>query len=205
VVLLLLKSNPFTKKLCGSVRDVPDVPGVALQESLRTAVLTMLPHTQLLFDTNTVYVCPCFTPHPAGVPEDSGADPDLARRFDKGMRHKSFKLKGAAPVKGGELRSKDQVARERARKAKLQQGMKERAEMNAARKEGGGRGGRGGRGRGGSSRGGGGGGGRGRGGGGGVGGVRGGGVSKGGGRGGGRGGSRGGGRGGSRGGRGGRQ
>eukprot|EP00879_Flechtneria_rotunda_P002941 GHRR01003158.1.p1 GENE.GHRR01003158.1~~GHRR01003158.1.p1 ORF type:complete len:643 (+),score=244.56 GHRR01003158.1:1343-3271(+) len=83
-----------------------------------------------------------------GVQEDAAADPDLARRFDKNRQHKSFKVKGAAPVKGGELKSKQQVAKERKKKESLQQRMRERQQINATRKEGkGGRGGGGGGGR----------------------------------------------------------
>jgi hypothetical protein len=41
------------------------------------------------------------------VPAANAAD--LAKRFDKSQRHKSWKTKGAAPVKGGELKSKQQV------------------------------------------------------------------------------------------------
>lgn len=38
------------------------------------------------------------------------------RRFDKGHQHKSWKAKGAAPVKGGELKSKAQVSKDRQKK-----------------------------------------------------------------------------------------
>jgi len=38
------------------------------------------------------------------------------RRFDKGQQHKSWKAKGAAPVKGGELKTKLQVSKDRQKK-----------------------------------------------------------------------------------------
>jgi hypothetical protein len=101
-----------------------------------------------------------------GTAEAPAAAGDLASRFDKNNRHKSWKAKGQPGAKGPqELRTKEQVAKQRQQKANLQQGMQERQRINAARKEGKRPSGRGGGG--GGSRGGGGGGGRGRGGGGG--------------------------------------
>eukprot|EP00983_Pelagomonas_calceolata_P126770 1161339-Pelagomonas_calceolata.AAC.10 len=40
------------------------------------------------------------------------------RRFDKGQQHKSWKAKGAAPVKGGELKTKVQVSKDRQKKVR---------------------------------------------------------------------------------------
>jgi hypothetical protein len=86
-----------------------------------------------------------------GTAEDAGAPGDLARRFDKGFRHKSWKMngeKGERRQQGkqqgrqqqqqqrgpSELKSKEQVAKQRQKKQALQQRMQERRKVNEAKK-----------------------------------------------------------------------
>jgi hypothetical protein len=81
----------------------------------------------------------------AGAIEDDGrVAAELAKRFSPSHRHKSWKsalggggggggpAQGAAK-RGGELRPKAQIAKERRKKEELQQRMKERQKANAAR------------------------------------------------------------------------
>ena len=79
-----------------------------------------------------------------GTAEDSGASGELARRFDKGNRHKSWKVKGekgqqqqqSKQQRGpSELKSKEQVAKQRQKKDALQQRMQERRKVNEAKKQ----------------------------------------------------------------------
>ena len=48
---------------------------------------------------------------PGSLEESGGDGSSLAKRFERSQRHVSWKVKGAAPVKGGELKSTDQVGR----------------------------------------------------------------------------------------------
>lgn len=77
-----------------------------------------------------------------GFEEDGRVARELAGRFEKANRHKSWKAAlggagggpaGGAAKRGGELRPKAQVAKERRRKEDLQQRMKERQKANMAR------------------------------------------------------------------------
>ncbi|KAF5837577.1 putative ATP-dependent RNA-helicase [Dunaliella salina] len=78
---------------------------------------------------------------PVGTQEAEDAGPggnasqqsQLSRRFDKGQQHKSWKAKGAAPVKGGELKTKVQVSKDRQKKERRKQWLQERQAQKAGK------------------------------------------------------------------------
>lgn len=71
----------------------------------------------------------------AGTMESGPNADDLAGRFKPSQRHKSWKTKGQAPVRGGELKTKEQISKERRKKTDLQQRMQERQKANAAKSQ----------------------------------------------------------------------
>eukprot|EP00798_Chlamydomonas_sp_ICE-L_P023792 gene23792-9354_t len=66
----------------------------------------------------------------AGTEETGPAAKDLGKRFDKGMRHTSWKIKPSGGNLG--LKSKDEVVRERAKTEKRKEHLTKRAQENVA-------------------------------------------------------------------------